>query len=444
MSDKRAVLLLVMGSLAVVLLRAGRLERERFDEAARAAAPSASVAPAPALEAPAGPPVQIAGVIESGDILAKALRRRGLSPTLTDRIVESLARIFDPRRARPGDVFRVVLDTEMSLLGFEYDRTTGESFRVEPLGAGLVASILPERFERRLLKREGTVRHSLYEAVRAAGGGAEEVAELSDVFAGSIDFFTECRAGDRFTYLVEAFTDGDRVRRLGRLLFAEYACGAREAGAAERAVTGIYFEPAGARGGYYAPDGASLQRAFLKSPLSYRRITSRFSRSRFHPVLKACRPHLGVDYGAPAGTPVSSVADGVVALAGWHGGMGKCVKIRHAGGVVTSYGHLSRIGLAIRTGRRVAQGDVIGHVGSTGLATGPHLHFDIERGGVLIDPLAFESPGGPPLAADQLLEFARARDALADLLVVLPSGVPTPGPAATTAATAAAPGPPRS
>ncbi len=447
MSDKRAILLLVMASLVVVGLRAWR---ERLDRAALAAAALAEcVAPvavaAPDTAAPAPPIVEIAGVIRSGDILASALRRHGLSANLSDRIIGSLRKIFDPRRARPGDIFRIALDTEMSLLGFEYDRATGESFRVEPLGQDLAAFILPDRLVRHVVRREGTLRRSLYEAVREAGGSAEEVGQFADIFAGSFDFFTECQPGDGFSYVVEAYYDGDRFKKLGRVLFGEYAP-AGVGGRAGRTVAGVYYQPEGAKkGGYYTLDGESLQRAFLRSPLAYRRITSRFTMSRFHPILKHTRPHLGVDYAAPTGTPVSAVADGIVARAGWLGGLGRCVEIRHAGGISTAYGHLSRIGLAVGPGRRISQGDVIGYVGSTGLATGPHLHFNVERNGVPVDPLRFESLGGAPLDAAELPRFARARDALHELLVALPVGVPTvEPPAATTAASAVRDAPPRS
>ncbi len=444
MSDRRAILLLVVASL---LAGALHVVRGRFIPSP----PSGRAATAPCRIAGAccdptapdeTPRVEIAGVVRRGDLLSIALVRKGLSANLTDKIVGALAKTFDPRKARPGDVFKVVLDTEMSLLGFEYDRVTGESYRVEPIGASLVASILPERLERRLVKREGALESSLYEAVRDAGGSPEEVSQFADIFGSAFDFFTESRRGDRFTYVAEGFYDGDRLRKLGRLLFAEYS-----SAAGGRTIEGVFYQTRGSsKGGYYAADGSSLTRAFLRSPLSYRKITSRFSRNRLHPILKEHCPHLGVDYAAPSGTPVSSVADGTVTLAGWYGGMGKCVKVRHAGGVTTTYGHLSRIGAGLRFGDRVEQGRVIGYVGSTGRATGPHLHFEIDRNGGHVDPLAFESPGGPPLDAADLPSFLATRDALTGLLVALPAGVPTvhPAPFAAAAVVARSEGTPRS
>lgn len=425
MSDRRAIILLIVASLLACALHVVSGRRHERSTAIDETVPLPSAvagATGDSAVAEEPPRVEIAGVIQRGDLLGLALIRGGISANLSDKILDALAKTFDPRKARPGDVFKVVLDTERSLLGFQYERVTGESYRVEPLGASLVASILPERLERRLVKREGVLENSLYESVRQVGGSPEEVTQIADIFGGSFDFVTDSRRGDRFTYVAEGFYDGDRLRRLGRIQFAEYT--PSEGG---EAMAGVYYKPQDAsKGAYYAPDGRSLQKAFLRSPLSYRRITSRFSRNRLHPILKHRCAHLGVDYGAPTGTPVSTVADGVVAHAGWNGGMGKCVKIRHTGGITTMYGHLSRFGSGIRSGQRVEQGQVIGYVGSTGMSTGPHLHFQIDRNGAVVDPLTFESPGGPALDAAEIPAFLAARDAMAGLMVALRTGVPTP------------------
>lgn len=447
MSDKRAVLLLLVASALVLALRLGLgdLRPSEFEACAPGESlATGAVAAADSSALPAGTPVVIAGAVQRGDILVAAFRRSGLSASLSDRILASLTTIFDPKKARPGDVFRAVLDTEMSLLGFQYDRATGESYRVEPLGADLAAFILPGRLVRHLVKREGSVCRSLYEAVRESGGSAEEVDQFASIFSGAFDFFTETREGDTFSYLVEAFYEGGHLKKIGRLLVAEYVSTAKDAAGGGKRLAGIFYAPEGARkGGYYAPDGTSLARAFLRAPLAYSRITSRFSRGRFHPVLRETRPHLGVDFGAALGTPVAAVADGIVSLAAWHGGLGKCVRVKHAGGVETEYGHLSRFAPGIHRGRRVSQGEVIGFVGATGLATGPHLHFNVERNGVPVDPLSFESPGGPPLPTAEIAAFERARDGLLGLVAALPAGVPTLE-AAVTTALARSEGPPGS
>ena len=173
------------------------------------------------------------------------------------------------------------------------------------------------------------------------------------------------------------------------------------------------FEGTG-RAEYYTPDGVPLRKTFLRSPLKFNRISSRFSRARFHPILKRFRPHLGVDYAAPAGTPVRAAADGVVLQAGWSGGFGKVVKIRHGRGIQTLYGHLSRI--QVRPGQRVEQGELIGNVGTTGLSTAPHLDYRTMRDGVFVNPLTIQPPPPEPLSASLRPAFLEVRDrALAHL-----------------------------
>jgi murein DD-endopeptidase MepM/ murein hydrolase activator NlpD len=161
---------------------------------------------------------------------------------------------------------------------------------------------------------------------------------------------------------------------------------------------------------YYDYDGNSVRRVFLKSPLNFRRISSYFSNRRFHPILKVYRPHLGIDYAAPTGTPIVSIGDGRVAYVGWKGGFGKYVEIRHNNVYTTCYGHLSRYGKGVRKGARVSQGQVIGYVGATGLATGPHLDFRVKKFGSYVNPLRIEYPKGDPIREDAKMEYFAARD----------------------------------
>ncbi|MCZ6508507.1 MAG: M23 family metallopeptidase, partial [Acidobacteria bacterium] len=173
-----------------------------------------------------------------------------------------------------------------------------------------------------------------------------------------------------------------------------------------------YRHDVGDRQGYYDAEGRPLRKLFLRSPMKYSRITSRFSRRRFHPVLKRYQPHYGVDYGAPAGTSVRVTANGVVNSAGWDGGGGRTVKVRHPNGYVTSYLHLSRFAESMRAGRRVRQGEVIGYVGSSGLATASHLDYRVQRNGSWINPLSIKSVPADPVARDDMLEFLAERDRL--------------------------------
>jgi len=186
--------------------------------------------------------------------------------------------------------------------------------------------------------------------------------------------------------------------------------------------------------GYYDGDGRPLRKLFLRSPLRYSRVTSRFSQRRFHPVLKRYRPHYGVDYGAPTGTPVRVTGSGTVAFAGWDRGGGRTVKVRHPNGFMTAYLHLSRFAAGIRSGRRVNQGDTIGYVGSTGLATGPHLDYRVQRNGRWLNPLAMEVEPAPPISEEQMPGFIARRDHLRQALT---AGVPQPAPEQTAARLAA-------
>ncbi|MFN0149819.1 MAG: peptidoglycan DD-metalloendopeptidase family protein [bacterium] len=369
-----------------------------------------------------GPLHEISGEITRGDRLGGALTSAGLEPPLVDLILTSLVDVFDPRGIRPGDTFRAIVDPEMALLGFEYDRVGGETIRVEPQGEEYTAVRVVEPVERRVVMREGDITSSLFESIKRAGGSAEEVELFANIFNGSFDFFSESHKGDAFSYVLEADYSAEGMRRPVRVLSAEYISKGRA-----KTLAAFHYTPTGAeKGGYYSADGSPLARRFIKCPLPFSRVTSRFTHSRRHPILKTCRPHLGVDFAAPTGTPVSVVADGVVITASRQGGLGNTVKVRHTGGIETTYGHLSRYGSGVRSGVRVSQGQVIGYVGSTGLSTGPHLDYRISKGGVFVDPLKFESPGGPSLPAAELANFYIARDGLVALTASLQPGEPQP------------------
>jgi murein DD-endopeptidase MepM/ murein hydrolase activator NlpD len=256
----------------------------------------------------------------------------------------------------------------------------------------------------------GTITSSLFLAVTESGEGDQLALDLADIFAWDIDFHTEIQRGDSFRVAVEKLYLDGGFSRYGRILSAEFTRG-------DRVFQAIHFEAQ--RGpGYYAPDGTPIRKAFLRSPLRFSRISSRFSYRRFHPILKKVRPHLGIDYAAPRGTPVSAAADGVVILAGWSGGYGKTVRIRHANGFQTLYGHLSKI--FVRRGQRVSQGTRIGAVGSTGLSTGPHLDYRMTRNGVFVNPLRVQSPPAEPLSPEELEVFLAGRG---ERLALLPDGV---------------------
>lgn len=245
---------------------------------------------------------------------------------------------------------------------------------------------------------QGIVENSLWESAEKASMNPVLIAELAEVFAWQVDFSREVQRQDRWRLTVEKEFIGSEHVGWGSILAAEYIN-------VDQKFTAILFRNGEDNLGYFAPDGSSLKRMFLKSPIQYGRISSRFQKNRFHPVLKKSRPHLGVDYAAPTGTPIRTVGDGVVSFAGWSGGGGKVIKIRHNSIHETAYKHLSRFAKHIKKGTQVQQGETIGYVGSTGLSTGPHLHFEFFVNGRYVDPLGQKFPSADPVPTDLLGSF---------------------------------------
>ena len=215
--------------------------------------------------------------------------------------------------------------------------------------------------------------------------------QIAEIFSSHIDFHRDLRRGDRFAVVYEGLYHGSELVRTGRILAAEFVNRGKS-------LQAIWFASGDGRGGYYTPDGNSLRKAFLRSPLEFSRISSGFTRARFHPILKKWTAHRGIDYAAPTGTRVRTTGDGVVRFAGRKGGYGNLVIVQHANKYSTYYAHLSKFVHSVHKGARVAQGDFIGYVGQTGLATGPHLHYEFRIDGVQRDPLKVVMPEAVPLS----------------------------------------------
>lgn len=261
-----------------------------------------------------------------------------------------------------------------------------------------VAEVEKHYIEKRLLHYKGFVESSLWESAIAAKMPANFIVELAEVFAWEVDFSREVRKGDSWRICIEqVFVDG-RPTSDYRIIAAQYV-NQGQVFEAFRFTKDKDFV------GYFDSEGNNLRKMFLKSPLRYGRISSRFQRRRFHPVLKKYRPHYGVDYAAPIGTPIRSVGDGVVQRIGRRGGAGKMLKIRHTQIYATAYKHLSRFKKGLRRGSKVKQGEVIGYVGNTGLSTGPHLHFEFYKHGRYVDPLRLKFPSANPVHPDDMQEF---------------------------------------
>lgn len=249
----------------------------------------------------------------------------------------------------------------------------------------------------------GTITGNLYDSSIQAGVPAHLILDLADLFAYDIDFNTDLRDGDMFAVqFQQEVREGKRIQS-GPILAAEMVVSGKTFQA-------FFHESSAGRGDYFDADGDSLRKLFLKAPLSYRRISSTFTHRRFHPVLKIYRPHFGIDYAAPEGTPVSALGSGTVTFKGWKGGYGNFVEIRHNATYKTTYGHLSQFAGGLKKGSRVEQGQVIGYVGSTGVATGPHLDFRFYKNGTPIDFLKTEFPHAQSIPKSQLAQFHRTRD----------------------------------
>jgi murein DD-endopeptidase MepM/ murein hydrolase activator NlpD len=292
-------------------------------------------------------------------------------------------------RLRPGEALHLI-HRDGSLFGFERQLSPSETLRVIRDEEGFRSNVLENPLEMHERTVRGVIDSSLFEAVAKAGAHDQTALALADIFGWDIDFVLDIQPGDTFIATYDEITQDGTYIKDGPITAALF----RNRGREYRAVR--YVDPTGAAH-YYSPEGVSMYRAFLRTPVEFTRISDRFNPNRRHPILNTIRAHKGVDYAAPTGTPVRAAGDGRVQFAGRQGGYGNVIEIAHARGVVTVYGHLSRFGKGIRTGSRVTQGDVVAYVGMTGLATGPHLHYEYRVNGVHKNPQTVELPGAAPI-----------------------------------------------
>lgn len=346
--------------------------------------------------------------VQPGWAFETALQELSIPQDLSGLIIESMKDIFDFRRCMPGDRAVLVTAADSQFKRFEYHRSPTRYYLVTTSDTGMVASEVTLNTQRKIYFVEGSIKSSLYKSILDSGEGPELAYLLSDIFAWDIDFNVETRVNDRFSVLVvKEYLDSDFIG-YGPILYATYA---GNAGAYEA----TRFEDTKGRADYYDKKGKSLRKLFLRSPLQYRRITSYFSKRRFHPILKIYCPHHGVDYAAPVGTPISAIGDGVVTFAGWKGGYGRLIYLKHSNGYQSGYGHLSGFARGIKKGKRVHQGQLIGYVGNTGRSTGPHLHFEMKRNGRFINPLQIKVPAAAPITRERMALFQKQRTNMAAL-----------------------------
>jgi len=351
------------------------------------------------------------GAILSGQTLNGSLRKRGIEGDIIGLITLVMAPHFNFRHAQPGNTYRLVRDDSGNLLEFRYWTSELDSYKLSRDGAQYVVRREIAVLEPRPAHIAGVVSSNLYEAVKELGESADLAADFADIFAWDVDFSRNVQRGDEFRIVYERLyrTDDEGTPvyvRPGRILAAYYS------GSTSGAHTAVYYEKAEGHGGYYRPDGTSVQRQFLVAPLRYQRISSSFSAARLHPILKVTRPHHGIDYAAAAGTPIWAVADGKVIFRGKAGGFGNLAKIRHANGYVSYYAHLSRFVSRLRVGQTVRQKQLIGYVGQTGLATGPHVCFRITQDGRYVNPATLSGPGGEAVSPEARYSFYKVRDSM--------------------------------
>jgi len=395
----------LLGLLAALLLAAATLGVFTPPELPRVALTPSPPEPEP--EPAAAPSVRTSTVtLRPGDTLLSALSRLGFGRRASSEVAEAL-RVSgaDLRRLRPKDELEVTWTLDGEPVAVRWEPSPWLGFAAVATDAGWEVRRADTRPDVRVEAVQGEVRRSLFESVEALGESPQLVMDLVEIFSSDFDFTADTRAGDRFRLLVEKRYAGDHFVDYGQILVAQYLSDGR-------VLTGVGFEGAGGRVAYYDPDGRSLKKSFLKSPLEFTRITSGFTYARPHPILGGVRPHLAVDYAAPIGTPVRAVADGTVLAAGWNGGNGIQVHLRHRSGYETEYNHLSRLGPGLRAGTRVSQRQVIGYVGSTGLSTGPHLDYRVAKNGRFVNPLGERFIPGAPLAGEDHRRFVKDARAL--------------------------------
>ena len=344
--------------------------------------------------------------VRNGDSLYLIFRRNGLPQVDLLGLLSSGEEGKNLKRLRPGQTVAFERGPGGEIAEFHHEVDELTTVRFERETDGFTPRVVTREYDRQIAVKNGVIRSSLF----AAADGVPEpiVHELVSVLEWDIDFSRDLRRGDSFSLLYEELHVDGRPVRTGNVLALEFR--SQRNGKPIRA---FRYTDADGNTDYFTPDGQSLRRAFTRNPLRFTRISSRFSKSRLHPVLKVRRPHRGVDYAAPRGTRIRATGDGVVSFVGRKGGYGKTIVLTHGRGYTTLYGHMSRYAKGIRKGTKIEQGQLIGYVGSTGLSTGPHLHYEFRINGVHRDPLTVKLPRSAPLDERELKRF---RSAIAPLM----------------------------
>jgi murein DD-endopeptidase MepM/ murein hydrolase activator NlpD len=358
--------------------------------------------------------------VERGDTFVGVLGKYGVDVAEAHVWAEAAAAAFNLRHMRPGRGLSLRFEAvSRRLVEIRYEIDGRSLLLVERTAAGPVGRREALPYVTEIRGVGGEIRQGLWQDVMKAGAPSEVAAQLVDILGWDIDF-SRLQPGDEFRVLYEnMWIVGAKEGVAGKVVGAYVVSRGTE-------VTAVLFEDDDGRGGYYRPDGQAVGRTFLRYPLEFSRISSTFTHRRFHPVLRRYRPHLGIDFAAPRGTAVRATADGRVTTAGWLSGLGRTVRIDHRDGLRSTYGHLNGIASSVKRGRSVKRGQVIGYVGSTGLATGPHLHYAMQRKGAYVNPLSLRGMSATPVSADRRRDFMRVRDTVTVQLARLDLSTTTP------------------
>lgn len=361
--------------------------------------------------------------IRSGDTLAAILLRLGVNDSAAGKFMRSDETARAILQLRPGKRIQAEINADGALQRLSTMVAGGSDAPLNTLvvtrnGDGFAATQSPANLEKRVEMRAGVIRSSLFAATDTAQVPDAIATQIVDMFSTEIDFGSDLRRGDRFSVVYETFWQDGEMVRAGRVLAAQFS----NAGSNYQSV---WFEEPGTKGGggYYGFDGKSLKKAFLKSPLEFTRISSGFS-MRLHPILGKWKQHKGVDFAAATGTPIRASGDGVIEFAGTQNGYGNMVVIKHWANYSTAYGHMSRFAANMRKGTKVSQGEVIGYVGSTGWATGPHLHYEFRIANQPRDPMTVDIPNAQPLSAARLAQFRQTADGMTHRFALLNPATP--------------------
>ena len=339
----------------------------------------------------------IKGVVKKKETASSLLNKYLPLKTIYE-ICRQSKNIFSLAYIKAGRPYKIILQ-ENCLIGFEYEINKKDRLVVQKEKNNFSVKRLPIQYDVNIQVVTSTIESTLFEAVKKAGERNELAQKLSDIFAWDIDFLRHIQPGDQFRVLVEKKYRDGKLSGYGKIQAAFF----NNKGTLFKA---FLYKNANGVPRYYNENGKPLQKAFLKAPLAFTRISSKFTLKRFHPIFKEYRPHPGVDYSAPKGTPIRTVGDGVITQIGFNtGGMGNCIKIQHYNGYTTSYNHMSKFAHGMAKNKKVLQGDVIGYVGMTGRATGPHLDFRMTKNGKLVDPLKNRPPSTTPIKPDEMEAF---------------------------------------